>query len=259
MARDRLSAWLDAYRTDLRGGLLRAVRDGYRQLALNSVRADLDPRAFTRSARRHFRNHLKTIGLDVQTLVADYPGLGLADPIRASERLEHFRRTLEMCAELRIPRAGVNVAGLGDPERGGLAREMLGIVAELSDRTGVQTAVLDADSPTGAGIEAVRALGCPTLRAAIDTAPLAEGGLLGELPVESVATAYLRDVRRRGHEYEDVAYGAGDVDFAALLGKLEAGAACDTLVIRPGVQAGVDALRQGRDHVMSLLNRVSPP
>jgi sugar phosphate isomerase/epimerase len=250
-----LAAWLDSYRRGLRGGLSAAREDGFRLVSANTADTELDPRDFPRSARRHLARHLRDLGLAIPLLAAEFPGAGLADPRRADERFERFRDTLEMCADLGVPLAAVNIGGLSDPKGCPLAEQLLAAAADLADRFGIRTAVRSEPAALDELAERLRRLGCPMLGVSLDSAEL--GGRMGELLERALPAAqvvYLRDARRVGERIEEVPYGRGEVDFPALLGGLEAGGYGGPLVIRrEDENLTVDALRQGREYVASLL------
>lgn len=258
MAAEQLAAWLDSYRADLRSALACAAQQGYRAVQANAAGDELDPREFGDSARRHLRKYLSNLGLQLDSVAVDYAGLGLADPTRANQRVDRLRQTLELCADLGVRRAGVRLGGFEDAATAPLAGELLGVVADLANRYGIAAAVHSPDSTPDASAARIRVLACPQLRMALDTAwPLTTpGGIAGV--ADLVEVAYLRDVRRSGDQYEEVPFGTGDVDLAGLLAGL-AGGACDAaLVVRHDAEGGVDALRQGREYMRSLIGRFGP-
>jgi sugar phosphate isomerase/epimerase len=253
---ERLAAWLDSYRAGLRGGLEAAAGQGYRFVQANAAGGDLDPRDFSASARRDLAKYLQNMGLRLDALALDYPGAGLADPTAAGERVERLRATLEMCAALRAPRVAVSLSGFEDARTGPLARELLGVVADLADRAGVDASISGGADPPAVTAAQVRLLGCPHLHVALDTARLPGTPDAVVAVADTVGAVTLRDVRRAGDQYVEVPFGAGDVDFLALLGQLHAAPADVSLVVRHDAAGGVDALRQGREHMASLFNRL---
>jgi len=249
----RLAAWLDSYPQDLKAALRTAARTGFACIAANTNRKDFDPRDFGESARRHLRRYLRDLGLTLDQVVAAFPGAGLADPSRADERVAQLRQTLQLAADLGVPTAGVTLAGLGDERRRDLAAEMLALAAELAEGFEKPLAVFSTDPPEDVAPR-LRRLGSPRLKLGLDTAALAGAGL--HLPPGLVAAVHLRDVRRMGQTMEEVPFGQGDVDFAALLGGLAESEYAGTLTIRRDVAGRpVDALRQGREYVEALLGR----
>lgn len=253
---DRLSAWLPAYRLDLRAALQAAADQRYRRVHASALTGDLQPDQFSRSARRHLRKVLNDLGLQLEGLAAEFPGGGLADPLQAEHRAEQLQQTLELCADLGVRRSAVNIVGAGrDSAEAGLSAEMLAVVAELADRFGVETAVQDPVSTPGELAKRLRALGCPSLRTALDTAALAGRAEQADEATGLIGALYLRDVQRRGERIEETPFGYGEVDFPHVLALPDAVEQRASLIVRPELAGGVDALRQGREYITSLYNR----
>lgn len=248
-----VAAWVDSYRQGLKSALQSACGDGFRIVQAGAA-GELDPREFSRSAGRHLTRYLRDLGLNLDALAAEFPGLGLADRQSADQRVDELRCTLALCAELRAPTAATRVCGFADESSRPLAEEMLGVVAELADRYGVAVAIQSGRDDPALVAERLRSLDCPKLRIALDSgtwqpAPDYPRGLAG-----LVGMVHLRDVRRAGSRVEEVAYGEGEVDFPALLGRLAEGGYGGALTIRrDAAAAGIDAMRQGRDYVEALL------
>jgi sugar phosphate isomerase/epimerase len=252
----RLAAWLDSYRVGLREGLEAAAGQGYRFVQANSAGREFDPREFSASARRDLGKYLQNMGLQLDALALDYPGVGLADPTAASERVDRLRAMLDLCVALRVPRAAVSLSGFEDARTGPLARELLGVVADLADRAGVDASISGgADAPAVTAAQ-VRLLGCPRLHVALDTARLPGTPDAVIAVADTVGAVTLRDVRRAGEQYVEVPFGEGDVDFVALLGQLQAAPVAASLVVRHDAAGGVDVLKQGREYMASLFDRL---
>ncbi len=250
-----LSAWLSAYRQDLRQALETAARHGYRRGQANALATDLDAREFSSSARRHLIKYLSGLGLTLDGLALPFPGAGLADPNRASEHVERLRATLEFCRQLNVSRVPVNLSGFTDPRRSDLALELLHMTADLADRTGVVATINAADDAPEVVTDRVRAVGCPNVQLALDTAHSDEDSPTLSSRADLIDTVYLRDIRRHGRHVEEVPFGQGDVDFPQLLAQLAANEQDASLVIRYDGPGGVDALRQGREYMQSLIGR----
>lgn len=252
------AAWLDSYRQDLKTALQTAAGDGFRELHANTARGELNPRAFSSSARRHLARSLRDLGVRLDALAVEFPGLGLADPQDAEQRLDQLRHTLALCSDLQVRRATATLSGFHDEKSRDLAREVLGAAANLADRAGVALAIhAGADEPALVG-EQLRRLDCPALSLAFDAAraPAACGSSGGLTDLMGVV--YLRDIRRRGAHLEEVPFGQGEVDFPRLLATLAECPAPPVLVVRRDVPGGVDAMRQGREYIRSLLGRRTP-
>jgi sugar phosphate isomerase/epimerase len=256
MATGRLAAWLDSYGAGLRDGLDLAAGQGYRLVHADAARGELEPRQFPGSARRHLRRYLADLGLQMDGLALEYPGLGLADPVYADQRVEQLKYLLEMCADLRVAQTVVSLCGLADPHAGPLATELLGVVADMADRYGITVALCETDCPAELSGRQVRALGCRHLGIALDTAHLPPETQATSPVADLVRVVYLRDVRHRAGGLEEVPFGHGEVDFPALLAGLEAAHADASLVVRRAPEGGVDGLRQGREYMQSLIGRL---
>lgn len=218
--------------------------------------SELDPREFSASARRHLRHYVSGLGLSLDALAADFPGPGLVDPADADRRVDHFRRLLQLCRDLHVPRAIVPLGGFDDPRTGELAGELLEVVAESAAASEIDTLVVDPTQEPAKLADRLRRLGCPQLHLLVDTAFLPTASALdpaGDL----VRSLHLRDVRRGPGGFEEVPFGQGQVDFVDLLARLEAGAAAATLAIRHDGRDGVDALRQGRDYMHQVIGRLA--
>lgn len=251
---ERLAAWLDSYRLGLRESLLVASEQGYRLVQAGTYRGELNPAELSASGRRHLRKVLRDLGLGLDALGLEHPGAGLCDPGRAEERVAQFRETLTLCKDLGVSRAAVRLSGFDDAGTHDLARELLAVTAELADRYGIQTTIHDPAAQPEQLFQRLREVGCPLLRVGLDTATLPDANeLAAAAPL--VGTIHLRDVRRAGGQTEEVPFGRGDVDFPALLSQLAAAEVDPSLALRHNGPGGVDALRQGREYIGSLLGR----
>jgi sugar phosphate isomerase/epimerase len=248
-----VAAWVDSYRQRLKSALQSASTDGFRTVQAGAT-GELEPRELSRSAARHLTRYLRDLGLNLDALAVEFPGLGLADRQSADQRVDELRRTLALCAELRVPTAATRVCGFADESSRSLAEEMLGAVADLADRYGVAVAIQPGRDDPALLAGRLRSLDCPKLRIALDSGT---GPLAPDCPTELaglVGLVHLRDVRRTGGRVEEVPYGEGEVDFAALLGRLAEGGYAGALTIRrDAAAAGIDAMRQGRDYIEALL------
>lgn len=248
-----IAAQLDSYGRTLRDALQASAADGYRLLHAGTVGTELDPAQFSRSARRHFAKYLADLGLRLNGLSAEFPGLGLGDPHTAEHRLEHTRAMLEMCADLRLPSAVVTLRGFDQPAARSVAPQIAAELADLADRVGVCVALATGDDDPAKVLESLQRLDCRHLGVAIDSA---SGGVNPAAALSAgatIAAVTLRDVRRAAGAVEETDFGRGDVDFRTLLADLAAADYRGHLVIsrrRPGV----DGMRQGREYIESLLN-----
>lgn len=249
----RLAAWLAAYPLDFKNALNAARHDAFRSVHADTLRADFQPQDFSHSARRHVLRYLRDLGMTLDAITAAFPGRGLADAALTEQRLAHLRATVELCTDLGVGSSLVTVSGFADPATAGLAHEVLAATADLADRAGVQLAIQSADAPETVA-EQIARVGCPNLALAVDTAHTgrpaalsASGGRIGAV--------HLRDVRHTGDRVEEVPFGTGEVDFARVLADLGEAAYSGAFVVRrDAANAPVDAMRQAREYVVSLLN-----
>jgi sugar phosphate isomerase/epimerase len=255
----RVSAWLDSYRGDLKVAVQAAGADGYQGVEISSLRRDFNPPEFSRSARRHLTRFLRDLGLSLDAIVAEFPGAGLADGRLGEQRLDHLRQTLELCRDLGVDRAVARLGGFSDNDRRPEAEAMLNASAELADRIAVRLVIAPGHGELGAATDAVRRV-APGVTLGLDSAELAGASLSPARLAGRIGAARLRDVRRSGDCLEEVGFGEGQVDFAEFLALLsEAGYEGALTIRRNAAGIGIDAMRQGRDYVWSLLRGTATP
>lgn len=247
-----LSAWLDYYRAPLREALERGRADGFRSIVPNTTSEDFDPAGFGRTARRHFLNHLASIGLRLGAVAVEFPGAGLAEAADGDRRLAHLRSSLELARELGIRRASVRIGGFSDSRLAPLAAEALENTAELADRIGVSVSVQCGGESVEKLVEQVRRLGCPQLFLGLDSAAIAGGEQLSSTAVAMLDCLYLRDGRKIGAQFEETSFGGGEIDLTGLLATAEAADRPILLTVRRDSPGSIDALRQGREYILNL-------
>lgn len=134
---------------------------------------------------------------------------------------------------------------------------MLEATADLADRVGVKVAVSAGADNLADVAQVVDGLGCPALGVAVDTALQRPGLADSDALRRTLAALHLRDGRRRGDIFEETALGAGDVDFAELVGVLAQAEYAGAWTVRNDSSRGpVDGLAGGREYVASLLPAV---
>lgn len=252
---DRIAAWLNSYKSAVLPALQAARRDGFSAVQLSAA-GELHPRELTASGRRHLYKILRDLGLHLPSIALEFPGAGLADPASADARIDAFRETLKLCADLRVPLAEVSIAGFEDARHASLARDVLKHAVEQADRGGVRLAIRSHSDDTITLARELGALDCPTAGLALHTDQLSSGSALNEQTVRLVASAALRDGRRVGGEFEETALGRGNVDLPAIVSTLEQEDFQGPLIVRrTSRSAAVDGLRADRDYVAALLSR----
>jgi sugar phosphate isomerase/epimerase len=257
MAGARLAAWLDSYRAGLQATLRLARRDGFRAVSANAAGPDWDPRGFSGSARRHLARYLRDLGLVLGEVVLAWPDRGLAEAEHVDARLERCTGSLEFAADLEVRRVGVTLGGFAEERTRGLAGELLSVVANQADRFGAEVTIYGGGEPMAATAAAIRALGCPDVRLGFDTLQLVDGPVSLEASADIAGGVVLRDARRVGQQIEEVPFGRGEIDFRRLLAVLAGHEHDRTLAIRrDSGRPEVDAMRQGREYMHMLMERV---
>ena len=256
MSAKRVGVWLDSYGQAFKQALRAAAEDGFDCVQAAALEGALTPAEMSSTGRRHLVRHLLDLGLTIEGLGLEFDGgMGLAQPTSAERRFAHVRDTVALARDLGATRVAVRMGGFQGDAVAGLTDELLGALAELSDRSGVTIAVQPADGSVAEVAGHVRGVGCDLLRVAIDTLLTPELSILeDEMVIGIIGWATLRDARRRGDVVEQTPYGVGDVDFHRLLGLLEQAGYAGPLVLRSDA-GGAAALRQGRvffDSVLAL-------
>lgn len=250
---ERLAAWLDSYRQDLKSALDHAARDGFRVVSANTIDTELDPRAFSGTARRHLSRHLRDLGVSFHALGAEFGGAGLADARHGEERLDRLLQTVQLCRDLGVATATVDVTGLANERSKGLAQEALRRCAEISDSAGVRLCVNGGQESPALLADELRRFAVAGVGATLDSAVFDPHAGDGARLAGMIGGVLLRDVRRTATHVEEVQFGAGQVDFPCVLAALEEAGYAGALTIRRDAPAGVDALRRGREYVTPLV------
>lgn len=248
-----LSVWLNSYQQPLKAALSSAVGDGFSRVQINAA-AERELQEFSRTAQRHFARHTESLGIELDALAATHGGLGLADAAHADDRIHDLTRTLELCAALGVKRATATIGGFADEKSRPLAEETLRIAAELAGNFDVTLAVQTGEGDIAALAERLQQLRCPNLGVAVDSVQRLSGA--GAALRGRVEAAYLRDARRVGGQFEEAAFGRGDVDFARFFGDLADWEYKRTFTLRRhDLRGAVDSLRAGREYLERMLRR----
>ncbi len=256
----RIAVWTDSYRAALRATLETASAQRFACVAINTARGDFDPRTFARTARRHLATVLRSLGLRLGMLCLELPGYGLADSARADEAFARLTATLEIARELASERAGVTLAGLDDPRRRELAREVLAHAAGLADHHRVVLSVFDRSAGPQTLAAIIQTLDCPFLRVGLDAAYCPQ-------PPDAAVLAHAGDVfldaraalRQPAPSFAAPPARSLSTSLSGLAGLAAAlsGTDADPLWIlrHDDPHAPVDDLPRAREHVATLLRR----
>jgi sugar phosphate isomerase/epimerase len=225
----KIGIHLPSLNLPIRQGLQEAARLGVGGVQLDAV-GDLAPNQLSETGRRELRHLLRSYNLELTALGCPLR-FGLDHPENQDARIEHVRKVMTLSFDLG-PRVVVVEAGkvpddLNSPRAARMTESLLAL-GRHGDRSGTVLAL-------ETGLESGEALAAFLAR--FDTGGLgvnydpANMVLNGFDPVENLAPlrgrvvhTYARDARAAGasRAAAEVPLGAGDVDWMAYLGALEA-------------------------------------
>lgn len=228
MGRSAHGVVLEGVGGSVKDALRSAARLAFRQVELPATLPEIDPSSLSLSGRRHLRKYMEGLGLDLSALGADLGGARFADSGRIEQRLERTRQIVEMAASMRVP---VVTAHLGVIDAGSVREgpwgEVLGILADLADRTGTRLAFETGCASAETLGQVLDTVDCPSLGVCYDPASLLIDGYDPTAGAAAVADRILiaraRDAvagsaERPGRE---TPLGAGQVDWPSYLATLE--------------------------------------
>jgi sugar phosphate isomerase/epimerase len=225
----KLGVVLESMGLTFRTGLPQAARLGVGGVQVDAV-GDLAPDRLSDTGRRELRNLLKTFDQSVTALNLPLRR-GLDNPENLQPRLEYMRAVMNLAFELgarTVIAPCPKLPGEGEEARANLIRESLLDLGRHGDRVGTVLALeIGLDSP-----EAVRDYLEPfdvgSLKVNYDPANLLVSGfdpVKGVLPLHRrIAHVHARDARKSAvsRGAQEVALGAGDVDWLGLIATLAA-------------------------------------
>ncbi|HVK13606.1 MAG TPA: sugar phosphate isomerase/epimerase family protein [Gemmataceae bacterium] len=225
----KLGVVLESMGLTFRTGLPQAARLGVGGVQVDAV-GDLAPDRLSDTGRRELRNLLKTFDQSVTALNLPLRR-GLDNPENLQPRLEYMRAVMNLAFELgarTVVAPCPKLPGEGEEARANLIRESLLDLGRHGDRVGTVLALeIGLDSP-----EAVRDYLEPfdvgSLKVNYDPANLLVSGfdpVKGVLPLHRrIAHVHARDARKSAvsRGAQEVALGAGDVDWLGLIATLAA-------------------------------------
>lgn len=235
MTRLEVGVDIDDFRLGTKDGLRRAAELHFREIEMATVEGELAPSQLSSSGRRHLARFVNGQGLRLGALVADMPGLHLADSRTVDERVERTLRIIDLAKDMDVPVVTAATGALTHSEEGAplpCALEALGRIGEFADTRGIRYAIrplLDAGDRLADFLDA---LGCPSIGLGLDPAAMV---MTGANPLASIERLMTRitllhardatagrlsradDYARLGHETQ---LGEGEVDLLGLFAAL---------------------------------------
>jgi L-ribulose-5-phosphate 3-epimerase len=259
----KIGVVLESMGLPLRQGLPHATKLGVAGVQVDAT-GDLAPDRLTDTGKRELKNLLRTYNLQLTALNCPFRR-GLDAPENQQARIDHVRKVMSLAFDLG-PRIviiqGPKLPGEGEETRANPLREALTDLGRYGDRVGSDLALeIGLDSP-----EAVAAyldqFDVGSLKADYDPANLLVNGfdpVKGIIPLHRrIAHVHARDARKvnvnRGAQ--EVALGAGDVDWLSFIGSLVSVEYRGWLTIRR--ETGTDRLKD-IERGVAFLRRVLVP
>lgn len=263
MSQPNIGVDVDDLRLHVKDGLRKASELGFRTVELATVRGDLEPSSLSSSGRRHLSRYVDGLGLRMAALVADLPGLRLADPSTVDEHVEATCRILELARDLEVPVVTASAGALTHPETGEPFPnpiEALKRIGEYADSRGVLYALRPAYDGGDRIARVLDELGCPSIRICLDPAAMVMAGANPLSVIEQLGSQitlmHARDgtagmLERTGHETR---LGEGEVDLISVLAMLSAADYAGSYVLRrTDSQTPIEDIASARDDLARLL------
>lgn len=263
MRTDRIGIDVDDLRLPIKDGLRRAAEMQMRHVEFATVRGDLAPQHLSPSGRRHLQRYAGGMGLAIDALTADMPGLRFVDPATIDERVQRTCQILELAADLNVPIVTASLGELpGEQDSNAVAAitQALQRVGEVADSRGTIFAVRPSRMRGEDVAELLKTINCPSLRVALDPGALVMHGVnpLGilEFLPQDVVLFHARDAiagsaDRAGAE---AALGEGEVDLIGVLACLDAADYRGPYMLRRTTASDpARELAQARDRLDALL------
>ncbi len=178
----RAALGIDPFGDDARRAFVLAGDAGYRGVAFSTSHPELNPEKLGPTARRHVRRILAGHHLDISSIYLPTTAKGLSDPDRMDHLLHRVEEAVNFAYALGVRQISL-YAGDADGLKSPVTEDAAKLIAELSDRSGVQVALSGNDATTLAAL--LRSVGHGGLRADLQTQrllgqrdPLAEAQLL---------------------------------------------------------------------------------
>ncbi|MBY0456159.1 MAG: sugar phosphate isomerase/epimerase [Gemmataceae bacterium] len=218
-----------------------AARMGAKGIQIDAA-GDLAPHALTETGRREFRNLLRSFDLELAALNLPLRrGLDVADDLQP--RLDRMRKAMQLAFDLGarrvvVPSPKLPSASEASTPRALLMRESLAALGAFGDRIGCAVALEVGFDPAEKVKSYLGTFDVGSLKVTYDPANFLLHGhdpLANLTPLEGLVThVHARDARSAGlsRGLQEVALGAGDVDWMALSATLQVLGFDGTMVVK---------------------------
>ncbi|MHC5111437.1 MAG: sugar phosphate isomerase/epimerase family protein [Planctomycetota bacterium] len=217
---------LDDMGVDTKTALSHASRLAVNAVEMATVAGDVAAWKLTSSGRRHLARMASHLGLRIESLVADMPGMRWVDPGVVDERVERTMQVIQLARDMDVPHVSSSLGAIkdeSDSDFSPMALDALRKVADFAESRGVGFCV----RPSYGGGSTLKALlselDFSSVKVCLDPAAMVITGNnpLGSFDAwaERVAVFHARDgmagnLERLGHE---VRLGEGEVDLTGTL------------------------------------------
>ncbi len=216
---------IDDLRLPIKDGIRTAADMQFRAVELGAAVGEIEPRNLSASGRRHLMQFVRSRGLELAALTADYSQLRLTDSRAVQERVDRTREVISLARDVGTGIVTAGVGAMTHPESGEpspLALEALTQIGEFAESNGIVYAVRPSHDSAERLAKVFKAVGCPSLRICLDPAAMVMSGanplaLLMRFP-DQISLVHARDgttgsANGIGHETR---LGQGDVDFETI-------------------------------------------
>lgn len=236
----------------------------FRTIEFGVGEGELSPKNLTRSGRRHVSRFVEGLGLSIASLVADFPGMRLTDPLSVDGRVTCTKDIIDLASDLLVGVVTTSLGATAHPETAApapLVVQALRALGEHADARGVLLAVRPTSDNAERTASLLAEVACPAVVVGLDPAAQVMAGhnplalvesAGGRIPIMHVRDGVVGNSERGGYETR---LGDGDVDMIGVLAAMqEADFRGPYIVRRCQSDTPMDDLQVGHDRLKQLLS-----